>query len=70
MPVRRDEDRLRGLAVLKLSMQLGGRTGGGYDEVYRGALDDLGTADGDVDRYIEAHRDELETLCRGRGLVK
>ena len=55
-----------GAAVLKMSFLLRGEEGGtGFRFVYDGVLRDLGVSDADVDRYIEAHRAEVEEAVRG-----
>jgi hypothetical protein len=61
------KDPLFGAAVLKLSFAL---RGSGAEEafrfVYEGVLRDLKVTDADVERYLEAHRAEVEAAVRGK----
>lgn len=61
------KDPLFGAAVLKLSFRKQADEGGeGFRFVYEGVLRDLGLTDEEVDRYIDAHREELESAVRGK----
>jgi hypothetical protein len=55
------EERLFSAAVLRRSFELQDKDyEKGFRFVYEGVLRDLDLEDGDVEKYLEAHRDEVE----------
>lgn len=68
MPVKKAKDPLRQAAILKLSLQLAGNTAPQFRAMYDGVVRDFGLSDADVDRYIDAHRDELVKTARGHNM--
>jgi hypothetical protein len=55
------EERLFSAAVLRRSFELQNREyRAGFRFVYEGVLRDLGLAEDEVERFLEAHRDEVE----------
>lgn len=62
------EERLFGAAVLKASFRLRGEEASApFRAIFLGVLRDLALTEADVDRYLEAHRDEVEAAVRGKG---
>lgn len=61
------KDKLYGAAVLKMSFRLrGDEQSPAFQFVYPGVLRDLALEDADVEKYIEEHRDAVETAARGK----
>lgn len=66
MPRRTKRERLFGAACLKLTLETGGVQVSG-NEIYEGALRDLGLTDAEVDEYLRDNRREVrEALKAGR----
>lgn len=60
------KDKLYGAAVLKMSFRLrGDEESPAFRVVYPGVLRDLELEDAAVEKYIEAHREEVERAARG-----
>ena len=57
-------ERLRSAAIVKLKYQmLTGTMDTGFKKVYQGVLTDLGLTEDEVEKYIEAHAEELKKAC-------
>ena len=57
-------ERLRSAAIVKLKYQmLTGTMDTGFKKVYQGVLTDLGLTEDEVEKYIEAHTEELKKAC-------
>ena len=57
-------ERLRSAAIVKLKYQmLSGTMDKGFNTVYQGVLSDLGLTEDEVEKYIEAHIEELKKAC-------
>jgi len=57
-------ERLRSAAIVKLKYQmLSGKMDKGFKTVYQGVLSDLGLTEDEVEKYIEAHTEELKQAC-------
>ena len=57
-------ERLRSAAIVKLKDQmLSGTMDKGFKTVYQGVLSDLGLTEDEVEKYIEAHIEELKKAC-------
>lgn len=57
-------ERLRSAAIVKLRYQmLSGTMDKGFNTVYQGVLSDLGLTEDEVEKYIEAHTEELKKAC-------
>lgn len=67
------QEKLFGAACLKLTLEAAGGDPG-KNELYQGALADLAVSDAEVQRYLEAHRTEIEAALaahrRGRRPIK
>ena len=62
------KDKLFGAAVLKMSFRLrGDEDSPAFRFVYPGVLRDLALEDDAVEKYIEEHREAVETAARGKG---
>ena len=62
------KDKLFSAAVLKMSFCLRGDVDSpAYQVVYPGVLRDLALEDEEVERYIQANREAVEKVARGRG---
>jgi hypothetical protein len=65
---RTKEERLFAAAVLRCSFQLqDGQYREGFRFVYEGVLRDLGIEEAEVEEYLAAHREEVETAIGRRG---
>ena len=54
-------ERLKSAAIVKLKYQmLSGTMDKGFKTVYQGVLSDLGLTEDEVEKYIEAHIEELK----------
>lgn len=57
-------ERLRSAAIVKMKYQmLSGTMDQGFKTVYQGVLSDLGLTEDEVEKYIEAHTEELKKAC-------
>ena len=57
-------ERLRSAAIVKLKYQmLSGTMDKGFNAVYQGVLSDLDLTEDEVEKYIEAHTEELKKAC-------
>ena len=57
-------ERLKSAAIVKLKYQmLSGTMDRGFNTVYQGVLSDLGLTEDEVEKYIEAHAEELKKTC-------
>ncbi len=62
------EEKLFAAAVLRRSFQLqDGQYREGFRFVYEGVLRDLGLEEQDVEQFLAAHREEVETVIGRRG---
>ena len=66
MAGKREKNPLLTAAVIKTSLSFRGSGQEMYRVIYEGVLRDFGLTDEDVDAYIEAHREEVLRLARGR----
>jgi hypothetical protein len=57
---------LFGAAVLKLTLLATVGSIGPMRDLYEGTLTDLGVTDAEVERYLEAHRAEVEAAVAAR----
>jgi hypothetical protein len=65
---RTKEERLFAAAVLRCSFQLqDGQYREGFRFVYAGVLRDLGIEEAEVEEYLAAHREEVETAIGRHG---
>lgn len=61
------KDKLWGAAVLKMSFLLrGDAQSPAFRGIFPGVLRDLELTEADVDRYIDAHRADVEKAARGK----
>ncbi|MFT3713436.1 MAG: hypothetical protein QM817_37750 [Archangium sp.] len=61
------EQKLFGAAVLKMSFKLRDQLESpAFKGIYPGVLRDLGVEDKDVEAYIDAHREAVETAARAK----
>ena len=58
-----------GVAILKVSYELKGKTLAGYDMILKDTMKDLGITEEELDQYIKNNRQLLVKVCRERGLV-
>ena len=63
------KDPLLSTAVVKVSFALRGGEARLYQEIYEGLLRDFDLTDAEVDAYIEANRERVMDLVRGRSEV-
>ena len=57
-------ERLKSAAIVRLKYQmLSGTMDKGFKTVYQGVLSDLGLTEEEVEKYIEAHTEELKKAC-------
>ena len=58
---------LFGAAVVKAVLRKRKGAGAATSELYEGILRDLGVTDGDVERYLDEHKEEVELAIRSHG---
>lgn len=70
MPPRTKAQKLFGAACLKFGLERGQGTLAGANEIYQGALSDLGLTEEEVDQFLSAHRDDVERAFLAREASK
>lgn len=70
MPPRTKAQKLFGAACLKVGLERGKGDLSGANEIYQGALEDLGLREDEVDQFLEEHRDDVERAWQARDGAK
>jgi len=64
--VKTQEEKLFGAAVLKVSFRLRGQEDSpAFKGIFPGVLRDLGLSEAEVDAFIEANKERVESAARG-----
>ena len=64
MPKKTRDERLFGASCLKVTLEKSGGREAGAADIYRATLRDLEVTEEEVDEYLSAHREEIETALK------